>query len=189
MKSRNSEGSRSGATKTEKKLIALVSERTMEQVDELANWHKVAPAVIGAYLIQLGGHMLSDREIAAMAGGECATFIWRVLSRKPKRQIHPLPVVPEPDALDAAESRGKWIGRPLEEWLGQLIELALPHAKNKEIARVLMGDPVNAAIHATASQLRVDYGDEPSLLAQLDQPIQSPFDSFERALATEGGAA
>lgn len=171
--------------KSEPKLTALVSDSVLDQIEELARWHHVSPAVLAGYLVRIGDALLSSSDAAMVAGAERADFIWQTLCQRPKRKSNPLPIAPSADTLHAAENRASWVSRPLGEWMGQVIELALPHFKNKELAVLMMGDPINAAVNAAANGLRDDYEEDPEMLARLDLPRESPFSAFERGLARE----
>ncbi len=181
---------KSRAAKPADQRIARVCISTAEKIEHLAEQHNQPLAVIAGTLADIAIEMLNMDARARLAGTDWNRLLMQVI-----RKTFPKPkcIVPILTTEYVGEVSAMWtkdLSRPLDEWLGQMIEIGVLHYHKTKLLETLLPSAEDAFFLTVGASIRED-NDCPEA-AELLKPaprVPAAFLAFEKSLAAKGGEA
>lgn len=170
---------------------ARVSIQTAGIIAHLADRHGLPPALIAGTIAEIGTSLIAGPDNPC----ELVDERWNNIVYHLIRQIQPkakciIPILTTDWASQTSKQWSKDLNRPLDTWLGQMIELGIKHYHKREALDVVITDPENALFQTMAHSIREDH-DSPEVdeLLKPSPKVPSAFLSFEQILSSGDNAA
>ncbi len=168
---------------------ARVSIKTAERIAHLADAYDLPSPLIAGSLAEMGLCMADFPEGAERVGRNYLGLLRNIVQQTFPTPRCTVPCLVSLHAMDSALGWVKNLNRPMEIWLGQMIEIGLPYIDREAAVFLVAVDPATAIFHAAAHKIQKD-NDTPEAAELLKPAPKAPpaFIAFEQILASRGVA-